>query len=637
MNKSICIAVTLITVLAVKCIFGEPLQIAKQGFFASGGSITEPLPGEYDEAKNWLDTTRAGNTAHIDHANVLYQIPVENDGAPIVFLHGYGQSRLGWMGTPDGRPGWSEFFLRAGHAVFLVDQPRRGEGGSSARMPGKFPDVLGEAESKDYLPGDQAWYTHFRIGRRPPERYDGSQFPEGENALNQFLRQGTPNTGDYDEALFGRALSSVLADVRKRTGCKVIYVTHSQGGRVGWATDAENVAAIVAVEPGFAPEVGSDRYRKFLDSKVPMLFLFGDYIDNGPADIQSTAFWQRVRTQCRDFAEHYRADGGDATVVDLPSIGQRGNSHFLFQEKNSDTIAVHVEAWLRERGLATSMITRKSGLEFPIGIRLPAPPFTGKAYRKDMVPFEKVFNFPQTNNITFAPGAHSKWHRHGGMVVLVTGGEGFYQAEGQPAQLLRKGDVLEIPAGTRHWHGATRDSWFSQIVIYDHTWRDKETRKEDDTLSDEYYNSLTPVEYAAHLPHSTGLMFPPSEKPLKLPTFTGEIRLSNLLNAKNVAGAPSLHYVVFEPGCYNAWHTHAGGQILIATDGVGYHQIEGKPLQVMRPGDVALCPPGVRHWHGAASGSRFAHIAAGTNPDMPGGVKWQEFLSKEEYEKLGGK
>ena len=50
----------------------------------------------------------------------------------MVFLHGYGQSRMGWMTTPDGREGWSDMFLRKGHSVFLIDQPRRGEAGQTS-------------------------------------------------------------------------------------------------------------------------------------------------------------------------------------------------------------------------------------------------------------------------------------------------------------------------------------------------------------------------------------------------------------------------------------------------------------------------------------------------------------------------
>ena len=274
----------------------------------------------------------------------------------------------------------------------------------------------------------------------------------------------------------------------------------------------------------------------------------------------------------------------------------------------------------------------KDQLTFPFGNQLPSPPFTGEAYIQPMIQLDDVFNFPATNNITFAPGAHSTWHRHGGMVVMVTGGVGLYQEEGKPAQILRQGDVLEIPAGVRHWHGATKDNWFSQTVIYDTAWQPEAHTDEDNTLSDEEYNNAQLVEYVHQTPKE-GLLFATPEKSVTLPTFNGPIWLGNTLDAPNVAGAPALHYVVFEPGVYNAWHSHAGGQVLICTDGVGYHQIEGQPVEVLHPGDVAKCPPGVKHWHGAAPGSRFAHLAGNTNPDRPG-VEWFDLLPEEEYQKL---
>lgn len=323
------------------------LSIKDEGMFSSGGTVTEAVDGEFDETTNWLDSTRKGNTAHIDHANVLYQIPQNETGLPMVFLHGYGQSRMGWMTTPDGREGWSTSFLKKGHSVFLVDQPRRGEAGSTAAMTNDSIDTW-SAESKEYMPGDQAWYTHFRIGRVAPERYDGSQFPEGAEAQDQFFRQMTPNTGSFDMAVNVAAMDEVMKDVKAKTGKKSVYVTHSQGGRVGWDVDTENVAAIVAIEPGGTPEIGSEQYKKFLDAKIPMIIYFGDYIDNGPDDIQSTSFWKAVRDGAVAFAEQYNKDGGNCTVINLPDIGMKGNSHFMFQEKNSEEIASHIENWIKE-------------------------------------------------------------------------------------------------------------------------------------------------------------------------------------------------------------------------------------------------------------------------------------------------
>ena len=326
------------------------LAIAEQGMFSSGGTVTEPVAGDYDETKNWLDSTRAGNTAHVDHANVLYQIPVNDNGNPIVYLHGYGQSRMGWMTTPDGREGWSDIFLRKGHSAFLVDQPRRGEAGSTAAMTTDAIDTWAE-DSKEYMAGDQAWYTHFRIGRVAPERYEGSQFPEGDEAQDQFFRQMTPNTGSYDEAVDAAALGEVMEDVREMTGHKAIYITHSQGSRVGWSTPAENISAIIAIEPGGTPEIGSENYQKLLEAKIPIAVYFGDYIENGPEDIHSSEFWKNVKDAAFAFEEAYNADGGDCTVVDLPREGITGNSHFMFQEMNNKEIAEHIESWLAARGL----------------------------------------------------------------------------------------------------------------------------------------------------------------------------------------------------------------------------------------------------------------------------------------------
>lgn len=347
------IALIVATALAGFCVAAMAnegaLIIKKQGVLSSGGTVTEPLSGDFNIAENWLDFSRAGNTAHVDHANTFYQIPDGEQKSPIVYLHGYGQSRIGWQTTPDGREGWSDIFLRKGRAAFLVDQPRRGAAGSTVKIVNNDQDT--RANGTEFNPGDQAWYTHFRMGRGTPNRYEGSQFPAGEEALNQFLRQMTVNTGNYDAAIFGKALSAVLSDVKKMTGKKAVYLTHSQGGRVGWETDTENMAAIVAIEPGFAPEVGSENYKKFVAAKIPMIFYFGDYIENGPSDIKSTAFWKSVLDQCRDFAEHYNADGGDATVIYLPDEGITGNSHFMFQELNNKEIADHIENWLKSKNL----------------------------------------------------------------------------------------------------------------------------------------------------------------------------------------------------------------------------------------------------------------------------------------------
>lgn len=134
-------------------------------------------------------------------------------------------------------------------------------------------------------------------------------------------------------------------------GQKSVFVTHSQGGAVGWDADPEHIAAIVAIEPGGTPEVDSEQYQALLEADVPIAIYFGDYIDNGPEDIASTQFWKMIRDGAVAFAESYNADGGDCTVVNLPDEGITGNSHFMFQELNNQEIADHIADWMSERGL----------------------------------------------------------------------------------------------------------------------------------------------------------------------------------------------------------------------------------------------------------------------------------------------
>lgn len=90
--------------------------------------------------------------------------------------------------------------------------------------------------------------------------------------------------------------------------------------------------------------------------------------------------------------------------------------------------------------------------------------------------------------------------------------------------------------------------------------------------------------------------------------------------------------VYFEPGARSNWHTHPAGQILIITDGVGYHQIEGQPKEIIKKGDVIKCPPNAKHWHGASSdvGLQQLYIIPNTENGI---VNWMEPVTDEQYQK----
>ena len=94
--------------------------------------------------------------------------------------------------------------------------------------------------------------------------------------------------------------------------------------------------------------------------------------------------------------------------------------------------------------------------------------FIGSSYLKPLSKIDDI-NF-SLFNITFEPGCRNNWHVHhatkgGGQVLIVVEGEGWYQEEGKEAKSLKPGDVVTIPANTKHWHGAKKDSWFSHLAV----------------------------------------------------------------------------------------------------------------------------------------------------------------------------
>jgi len=93
-----------------------------------------------------------------------------------------------------------------------------------------------------------------------------------------------------------------------------------------------------------------------------------------------------------------------------------------------------------------------------------------------------------------------------------------------------------------------------------------------------------------------------------------------------------LSNVTFEPSCRNNWHSHTGGQILIAVGGTGYYQEREKPAIKMLPGDVIEIAPDVEHWHGAAPDSWFSHLAIACNPQTNKNI-WLEPVTDENYQK----
>lgn len=125
------------------------------------------------------------------------------------------------------------------------------------------------------------------------------------------------------------------------------------------------------------------------------------------------------------------------------------------------------DIWGEETSSQTAKEKHANSILFPIGEpnNAFAKYFIGQSYLAPISTSQvKMFN------VTFEPKCRNNWHIHhaksgGGQILIVIGGRGYYQEWGKPAQELRAGDVVNIPANVKHWHGAAPDSWFSHIAI----------------------------------------------------------------------------------------------------------------------------------------------------------------------------
>lgn len=340
------------TIVLTSSLYGQkntkqkPLAIAEQGTFSAGGVVIKS-EGVFDPHKAW-NVPQGGQTRHGDHADVFYQIPVKAKNLSMVFLHGYGQSRRSWQTTADGREGFSDLFLRKGYGVYLVDQPGRGHAGQTTK-PAQITAT----------PDDQTWFTQFRIGLYPNFN-EGVQFPKDSLSLDKFFRMMTPNTGAVDETTIVNAMSAVF----EKSGNGILF-THSAGGAPGWKTAIKNnkVKAVVAYEPGgFAFPEGEvpegnrgGRGIPLADFKkltqIPIVVYFGDYIPKEETNAASLNFWRNVLATARQWAKVVNAHGGDATIVHLPEMGLKGNTHFPMSDLNSNEVAAVLQKWLKEKGL----------------------------------------------------------------------------------------------------------------------------------------------------------------------------------------------------------------------------------------------------------------------------------------------
>lgn len=332
------------------------LSIDEQGSFAVGGTVVT-ASGTFDPVKQGAYTPTpdpAGQTLHGDHAYVFYQVPTNARKLPLVLWHGHGQSGRTWETTPDGREGFQTIFLRRRFPVYVVDQPRRGRAARGTK-----------SAEVSATPDEQLWFGIFRLGVWP-NLYPSVSFSSDPEALNQFFRQIVPNTGPYDVQVNVAAVSALFTRIGPG-----ILVTHSQSGTLGWRTASKspNVRAIVSFEPGgdfifpegegvSVPFGGRDfkpptiPMSEFMAlTKVPILIYYGDNIPETRSTNPGQEQWRVFLQVARLWRDAVNRHGGDVTLVHLPEIGIRGNTHFPMSDLNNVQIADHLSQYLAQKGL----------------------------------------------------------------------------------------------------------------------------------------------------------------------------------------------------------------------------------------------------------------------------------------------
>ncbi|WP_209443076.1 alpha/beta hydrolase family protein [Falsiroseomonas frigidaquae] len=336
-----------------------PILIRDIGSFLLGGHMTTlaglPPRGRVSTPGGPVHPTDPNGEIMVGQLYVQYVRLAEPRGAaPLLLWHGGGMTGVTWETTPDGRPGWQMFFLRAGLDVFVSDAVERGRASWAP-----YPEVYPEAPF--FRTAREAWEETFRFGPPGSWRPDPAQRATHPGLrfraehMEAFMSQFVPRWSTNDA--FTQAAYDAL--VAQLGGAMIL--THSQGGNFGLRAALaapDRVRAVISLEPSGAPDPQAADPARLRG--VPHLFVWGDYLDRHP-------FWVNSLPNVRRWHAALVAAGVEAEWVDLPARGIRGNSHALMADDNSDEIAGLVHDWMARHDL----IRRKRASDHPRSGRIP--------------------------------------------------------------------------------------------------------------------------------------------------------------------------------------------------------------------------------------------------------------------------
>jgi pimeloyl-ACP methyl ester carboxylesterase len=312
-----------------------PLTLERQGSFFVGGEVKSAPPSAA------AGPGAAPGEITVNQMYVQFQIPPRADRhAPVVMVHGCCLSSKTWETTPDGRMGWNEYFVRKGRPVYLADQVSRARSGfdpsvisavkSGTQPPSALPNIIAASH--------QVAWTVFRFGPSYPKPFDDEQFPVEAAAelykqmipdLNALLPN--PNPTWTNMAALGKQLKGA------------VLMGHSESGffpQQAALIDPSGIRAMISIEQP-CPELTQAQVTAL--ARIPTLVMFGDHLSDVPPGIVN---WKTTYEGCNAYVEKVKAAGGDITMMYLPAMGIKGNSHMLMQDKNNLQLADLILGWL---------------------------------------------------------------------------------------------------------------------------------------------------------------------------------------------------------------------------------------------------------------------------------------------------
>jgi pimeloyl-ACP methyl ester carboxylesterase len=326
----------------------KPLVLASQGSYFVGGE-SKALPAAPGPGFG------GGGEVTVNQMYVQYQIPPDGDRhLPVVMVHGCCLSSKTWETTPDGRMGWNEYFVRKSRAVYLADQSSRARSGFDASVisavragtvpPAQLPNVLAASH--------QVAWSVFRFGPTFGTPFADGQFPI--EAVDELYKQMIP---DLNSTLPSPnpTWKNMAALAAKLKGA--VLIGHSESGffpEQAALIDPTGIKGMISIEMPCA--MMSPAQISTL-AKIPTLIMFGDHLSDvqggGPAN------WGASYEGCQKFVQQMKDAGGDAEMMYLPTLGIKGNSHMLMQDRNNLDLADLLIGWIDDH--VESKAVQKSG------------------------------------------------------------------------------------------------------------------------------------------------------------------------------------------------------------------------------------------------------------------------------------